>query len=128
MSPASSAARAYASVGTHARVSETDPHGLILLLFDGALERIELARAAIERGDGVAKADAVSKALRIVESLRAALNLEAGGALARTLDELYDYCGRRLLMSNVRADTGALNEARQILLQLRSGWAGMKAR
>jgi len=45
VSPYSSAARSYAAVGTQSRVTENDPHGLILLLFDGAIERI---RKAIE--------------------------------------------------------------------------------
>jgi flagellar protein FliS len=128
MSPRSSAARAYAAVGTHGRVTETDSHGLILLLFEGALERIDLARAAIQRGDVPAKAEAITKAMRIVESLRASLNMDAGGGLAAKLDELYEFCGRRLLVANARGDASVLDEARDVLLQLRSGWAGLAAR
>ena len=125
MSPSSSAARAYASVGNHGRVSETDPHGLILLLFEGALDRIEQARAAIERGDLRAKAEAITKALRIVESLRSSLNMEAGGEIARKLDELYELTCRRLVAANARGRVEPLDEARDILTQLRAGWAGM---
>ena len=128
MTPYASAAQSYAAVGTQSRVSETDPHGLILLLFDGAIERIELARAAIGRRDSAAKASAISKAMRIVEGLRQSLNLDAGGDVARRLDELYELISRQLLLANVRNDVTALTDALVILSHLRAGWAGIAAR
>jgi flagellar protein FliS len=35
---------AYQSVATHGGVAATDPHGLVLMLMDGALERLGRAR------------------------------------------------------------------------------------
>ena len=122
------AARRYAAVGTEGRVTGADPHGLILLLFDGALERIELARAALAAGDVGRKAGAIAGAQRIVEGLLQSLDPAAGGELAQRLSELYQLVSRRLLHANVHDDAGALGDARRVLSELRAGWAGIAGR
>lgn len=125
MSPRSAAALAYAAVGNHSRVEDTDTHGLILMLFDGAIASIDLARAAIGRGELKGKLQAIDKALKIVEGLRQSLNMQAGGDLARRMDELYEFASRQLVIGNARSDTQALDAALNVLVPLRSGWAGM---
>ena len=119
------AARSYRAVGVEARVDEADPHALILALFDGALERIGQARAAIAGGELKHKLVAISAANGIVEGLRRSLDFEAGGALAQRLDMLYEYCGRRLLHASIHNDGGALEEAASLLGELRAAWAEM---
>jgi len=119
----SAGARSYRAIGLEARVAEADPRGLILMLFDGAIERIGLARAAMASGDLQRKLAAVGSSLSIVEGLRHALNLEAGGGLARRLDALYEYISGRLVQANLRDDTAALDEASRLLADLRSAWA-----
>lgn len=121
------AARSYRTIGLEARVAESDARGLILILFDGALERIGLARAALEGGDLKRKLAALTSALNIVEGLRRSLNLEAGGDLASRLDLLYEYIGRRLLHANVHDDVAALTEAAGLLAEVRSAWAALPA-
>jgi flagellar secretion chaperone FliS len=121
-----SAARSYRSIGLEARVEASDPRQLVLMLFDGALERIGLARSALDGGDLRRKLDAVASAARIVEGLRQSLDLEAGGALAQRLDSLYEYVGRRLLHANIHNDAAALDEAARLLADLRSAWAEMR--
>ena len=53
------------------------------------------------------------------------LDHEAGGAIARNLDALYDYLGRRLLQANVRDDVEAIDEALALLRQIKSAWDGI---
>lgn len=114
-------AASYRSVGVDTGVASADPHRLITMLFDGALERIARARAALTRGDVAARCMAIGGAIRIVqEGLRAALR--PGGELAANLDALYDYVGRRLLEANARASDAMLAEAAQLLDTVRDGW------
>lgn len=127
-SPAS-AARAYAQVGTQSGVESADPHRLVLMLFDGALESIALARVHLEARRPGPKGEALSRAIQIVErGLKASLDRDAGGELAGTLAELYDYISRQLLLANVQDDVARLAEAGRLLGELREAWSRISPR
>lgn len=104
-----------------------DPHALVTMLFDGALERLSQARGAIEHGMTARKGERIGKALAIVDSLRASLDLERGGAIASQLQALYGYMEQRLLQANLRNDVAALDEVAALLREIRSGWEGISA-
>ncbi len=123
-SSARKAVDAYAQVGVETGVASADPHKLILMLYDGALAAICAARLAISRSEIPAKGAAISKAIAIVDGgLKASLDVEAGGALAERLADLYDYMLSRLLAANLRNDTTLLDEVAHLLEELRSAWA-----
>lgn len=108
------------------RVEGADPHQLIAMLLDGAIERITQARGHIRHGDVPAKGAALSKAVAIVGELRASLDHEAGGVLAQRLDSLYDYVNRRLLFAQLNDDDQALAECIDLLGPVRDGWGGIR--
>ncbi len=117
---------AYQSTAVHGGVAGADPHRLVLMLLDGALERMAIARGCIERGgrgDVGKKAAAVSQCLNIVGELRGSLDMSSGGALAENLNKLYDYMIRRLLLANVNNDVKILTEVSGLLDNIRSAWA-----
>lgn len=115
--------KAYQTAGIDTEVSTASPHKLIVMLFDGALQAISLARIGIGEKDIPKKGMAISKAIDIVlNGLRISLNREEGGKLAEDLYALYDYIGRRLLQANVANDIGALNEVEHLLSEIRSAW------
>lgn len=117
-------ARAYQRVGVDSGVATADPHRLVLMLFDGALEAIKLAQAHIGSGHVAEKGHALGKAVRIVEEgLKASLDKDAGGPLARQLAALYDYACLRLLQANLKNDHAALDEVSGLLADLRDAWA-----
>jgi len=119
---------AYQSTAVHGGVAGADPHRLVLMLMDGALERVAIARGCIERngkGDIARKAAALSQCVGIVGELRGTLNLRAGGELAQNLDKLYDYMVRRLLLANVNNDVKILTEVSGLLDNVRSAWAAI---
>ncbi len=114
----------YAQVSTDIAVETADPHRLILMLFDGARAAIWMARAHMENKQIAEKGAAISKAIDIVNNgLRASLNIEDGGELAERLAALYEYIGNRLLWANLKNNVAALDEANQLLGELRSAWA-----
>ena len=126
-----SAARAYADVGLETGVAAANPHRLIVMLYDGAIEAIGDARTHLANGAQDAKGAAISRAIGIVEQgLRASLDLARGAAIATQLDALYEYMARRLLVASLRNDAAALAEVAALLADLRSAWhtiAGSKA-
>jgi len=116
-------AKAYQNVAVQSAVGTADPHRMIVLLYDGAIEAIRIAEGHVNTRRIAAKCEAIGKALRIVEEgLKACVDRSAGGDLAQRLVALYDYIAMRLLQANLRNDRKALEEARGLLADLRLAW------
>ena len=119
-------AGAYRHVGVTTGVAAATPHQLVLMLFDGFDEALAQAMGALREGVIETKCRAISRAARIVdEGLRANLDLNAGGALAADLRELYAYISLRLLRANLDNDGAGIEECRRLMLPLREAWASI---
>jgi flagellar secretion chaperone FliS len=115
----------YRSVYVHGGVAGADPHGLVLMLMNGVMERLATARGCIERRDIVSKAKLLHSCVTLVAELRGSLNLTQGGPLAQNLDDLYDYMTRRLLLANAEDNISCITEVERLLGEIRSGWIGI---
>ncbi|WP_217424616.1 flagellar export chaperone FliS [Nitrogeniibacter mangrovi] len=114
---------AYRSAGIEAEALGTSPHGLVTMLFDGALLAITLGKASMMEHKTIEKAQSINKAIDIIGSgLRAALNIKDGGELANNLDQLYEYIIMQLLKANLNNDADLLDEAYGLLDQLADAW------
>lgn len=102
-----------------------DPHTLVSMLINGAVERIAQARGAMAHGMTARKGERVGKAISIIESLRATLDTERGGEVAANLASLYEYMTRRLLHANLHNDAAALDEVSRLLNDIKGGWEGI---
>jgi flagellar protein FliS len=118
---------AYKSVATHGVALEADPHQLISMLMDGALDRLVSARGSIERGDLVAKAGLLHRVGTIIDELRCSLDPKVGGEIAANLDRLYDYMMRRVLTANLKNDVAAIDEVVRLLREVRDAWIAIPA-
>lgn len=120
---ATTAIKAYAKVGMESSVTTADPHKLILLLYQGALLAISMAKNQIMRKEIAAKGKSISHAITIIdEGLKASLDKNAGGELAQNLSALYDYMNQRLFIANLKNDTGILDEVSRLLTELKGAW------
>ncbi len=106
-----------------------NPYGIARLLMDGALERIEAAREALVNGEQPERQSQLRSAVMIISELRADLDLPRGGAIAASLDDLYDYMCRRLGASDrlrgaadLQNGIAALDEVSHLLDALQSAW------
>ncbi|KRE84980.1 flagellar export chaperone FliS [Rhodanobacter sp. Soil772] len=115
-------AGAYQQVRSHSGVESADPHGLITLLMDGALERLVKARAHMVRGEVAAKGEAITRCIEILGGLRGSLDRKADPVLVERLDSLYDYMSRRLLQANLRDDASLIDEVSNLLQPIRDSW------
>lgn len=123
----SSRLAAYRSVASHGGVAVADPHGLILMLIDGALERIAAARGNMQHRRVPEKCSLIQRALEIVQELRASLDTDAGGEIARNLDSLYDFMARQLVRANAENRVELLDDVVRLLTEIRSAWVAMPA-
>jgi flagellar protein FliS len=116
-------ASAYADVGLETTVASASQLGLVILLYDGAIQAISNAKQRVASNDVVGKARNIAKAVDIVnKGLNASLDPVVGGKLALDLKGLYDYMCRRLVVANLNNDVLALDEVRGLLIQLRGAW------
>jgi flagellar protein FliS len=122
MSPSQSAVREYARVDASTRVMNADPHELILMLMNGALDSMAAARGFMARGAVEEKGRSLARAIAIIDGLRASLDRSASAELVDNLDDLYDYMGRRLLHANLRDDAAAVDEVAGLLREIRFAW------
>jgi flagellar protein FliS len=113
---------AYRSTSAHAGVETGDPHRLVVMLMDGALERIATARGLMAHGSGVEKAQLLHRAVAIIDELRNGLNFKAGGDIANNLDALYEYMCRRIMQANASNKPEWLDEVSRLLGEIRSAW------
>jgi len=121
------ASSAYSSVAAHGGVAAADPHRLILMLMDGALERIAQARGRMEHRELAQKNRLLHAATSIIDELRSSLDLKAGGVIAANLDDLYDYMARQLIAANLQNKPAILDEVAHLLREIRSAWVLLPA-
>lgn len=116
-------AGAYQQVRSRGGVEGANPHALITLLMDGALERIVQARGHMQRSEVAAKGESISRSIDILGGLRDSLDPKVDEQLVERLDALYEYMSRRLVQANLHDDVRALDEVAKLLTQVRDSWA-----
>jgi flagellar protein FliS len=111
-------------------VLTASPGQLVLMLFDGALRFLALAKQGFDQPEeNVRRFESINanlqKAQNILAELQGTLNHEAGGEVALTLDRLYDYYSRRLFEANIKKRVEPVIEVERFLQELRDAWAEM---
>ena len=115
----------YKQVGTKVAVDVADPHHLIQMLIDGALEKINSAKYHMVKQDIAKKGEDISKAISIIDGLRTSLDMEKGGEIADNLLALYDYMQRKLVESNMNNKMEGLDEVASLMNEIKAGWSAI---
>lgn len=117
------ALNAYGQAGLAASVESASPHRLIIMLYEGAIKAVTLAKIHMQSGAIAEKGAAISKAIAIIEEgLRLSLDKEKGGELAENLDALYDYLAMQLLDANINNRIEQLDQVNRLLNDLKDAW------
>lgn len=111
-------------------VLTASPGQLVLMLFDGALKAMAIARTSCDDPSGDPRRFEVihtqlTKAQKIIAELQGTLNMEAGGEFSRTMYRLYDYYDRRLTEANMKKQSAPIVEVERLLGDVRNAWAEM---
>lgn len=122
MSPRSMGASFYSNVGLQSSIHNASPHRLIQMLMEGVIERINVAKIAMERGDHALKGVQISKAIAILGGLKDGLDFEKGGELAANLNDLYSYMEMRLFEASAHNDVERLEEVKRLMLEVKGAW------
>ena len=101
-------------------VQTASPGELTLMLYNGCLKFIKLARKAIEENNIPARNENLIKAQNIIQELMVTLNMEY--EVAKSMMTMYDYIYRRLVEANVKNDAAILDEVEGYVTEFRDTW------
>lgn len=117
------AAKNYTTVGVTSGAMSASPHGLVLMLFEGAMLAVSASRMHMQIGRTAEKAQAISKAVAIIQDgLMASLDRKSGGEIAEQLFSLYEYMVVRLTEGNISNRAEPLEEVGRLLAELNDAW------
>ncbi len=95
---------------------------LVVMLYDGAIKFLKVARQKMDEGDFALKGVYIGKARDIIVELNNSLDMNAGMQLAKDLRALYNFLCRHLSEANIERDPVKIDECVRILHELRSAW------
>ena len=104
------------------QVLNAPPEQLTLMLYNGCLKFIDEGTAAVKEKKYENANTSLQKAQRIISEFRLTLNMDY--EISHQLLPLYNYVYDRLVEGNMRSDVAQLNEAREIISELRDSWVG----
>ncbi|TDP40346.1 flagellar protein FliS [Idiomarina aquatica] len=114
---------AYKQVGIRDQLGTADPYQIIQMLMQGAIDRMVMARSAIERKDLAAKSEHISKATAIVKSLNdSLLPVEGGEDVTSNLASLYDFIVEHLLQASQENSAQKIHDCQKIMTTIKEGW------
>lgn len=107
------------------QITTADQGKLVLMMYDGAIQFIEIAIGKIKENDIAGKGLYISKAQAVISELTASLDTEKGGEIAASLEKLYVFVSSQLQTANINKDIKPLEVSNRLLGTLREGWKGI---
>lgn len=101
-------------------VTTASPGELTLLLYNGCLKFIKLAKMAMEENNFEQRNINLVKAQDIMQELMITLDMDV--EISKNLLQMYDYINRRLIEANTKNDMDILNEAEGFVTEFRDTW------
>ena len=103
-------------------ISTQDKGKLVVMLYEGAIKYLQVARRELEDGDYASKGTYIGKAQDIISELNSSLDMEVGGDLARDLRSLYNFIYGHLSAANIERDVDKIDDCIRLLRQLHGAW------
>lgn len=104
------------------QIMNAPPEQLTLMLYNGCLRFIEDGITAVNEKNFEEANTMLQKAQRIISEFRLTLNMDY--EISHQLLPLYNYVYDRLVEGNIRSKTQPLDEAKEIMTELRDAWVG----
>lgn len=109
--------------GVYKRVDvETASQGkLVVMLFNGAIQRAEEAKRHILARNFPEAHNKLIRAQEIITELRSALDMKAG-EIAQNLNRIYEYFQYLLIRANLRKETEPIDLCVELMTEMRDTW------
>lgn len=101
-------------------VTTASPGELTLMLYNGCLKFLTLAKKAMLDKDIQTKNTNLQKAQAIITELMVTLDMNV--PISKEIQPLYDYMNRRLLEANIKNDPAIIDEVAGLMTEFRDTW------
>ncbi|MBR7552690.1 flagellar export chaperone FliS [Allobacillus sp. GCM10007491] len=101
-------------------IQTASPGELTMMLYNGCLKFIRLAKKGIENENIEQKNVNIQKAQNIINELMVTLNPEV--EISNQMRPLYDYMNRQLIQANIKNDVEILSEVEGLVSEFRDTW------
>lgn len=101
-------------------VLTASPQELTLMLYNGSLKFMKMAKRAMAEKKFEEKNTNIIKAQNIVQELRITLDLDI--EMSAALAQMYEYMYTRLMDANMKNDITALEEVETLMTDMRKTW------
>lgn len=101
-------------------IMSASPERLVLMLFEGAIRFVKLARKAIEEKDIAGANENLTKAQDIIAELNQSLDMSYD--ISENLASIYDFLYRQLVDANIKKDAELLDVVESMLKELKDTW------
>ncbi|MGR9048806.1 flagellar export chaperone FliS [Halobacillus faecis] len=101
-------------------VETASPGELTLMLYNGCIKFIRIARKAMENNDIEKKNTNIQKSQKIIQELMVTMDQQY--AVTQEIMPLYDYMNRRLVEANTKNDVKILDEVEGLVVEFRDTW------
>jgi flagellar protein FliS len=105
-----------------ATISTQQRGKLVVMLYDGAIRFLRIAKDKLREKDYALKGVYIGKAQDIVAELNNSLNMEVAPRLANDLRALYNFIYRHLNEANIERNATKIDDCIRILDDLRGAW------
>ncbi len=106
-----------------AQVDTATPAQLLVMLYDGAIRFLSIAREKMADGEIEARHSNLLKAQGIIAELLSSLDMAKGGEVATNLQRVYAYMLQQLVDANLYDKPAPIEEVLAMLRDLRESWA-----
>lgn len=101
-------------------VMTASPQELTLMLYNGSLKFMKLAKRAMAEKNFQEKHTNIIKAQNITQELR--ITLDPDAEISKSMEQLYEYMYTRLIEANTKNDASILEEVEGLMAELRDTW------
>jgi len=101
-------------------IMSASPERLVLMLFEGAIKFVKLARKAILEKDIAGANNNLTRAQDIIAELNQSLDMSYD--ISENLASIYDFLYRQLVDANIKKDAELLDVVESMLKELKDTW------
>lgn len=107
---------------TETSISTQDKGKLVVMLYEGAIKYLKVAKKELKNDDYASKGIYIGKAQDIISELNNALDMSVGGELPQNLRALYNFMHAHLSEANMERDVEKIDDCIRLLRQLHGAW------
>lgn len=98
------------------------PERMIVMLYEGVVRHLQVARADMARGDIAGKATHLQKAQNIITELNHSLDHGIDGEVAANLSSIYNYIFTQLINAQISDDAKNIDDVLRVIAPLLLAW------